>query len=81
MSAELVNHLATVFLNHSDVDIREASLLLVSGILSMDSRNFTKAEVEESLNKALPQLLKYSLHPDIPEEVKAGIASIAKFVQ
>ena len=81
MSAELVNHLATVYLNHDDIDIKEASLLLVSGILSLDGQSYTKEEVSESLTKALPPLLQYALQPDIPEEVKTSIARIANFVQ
>ena len=55
--------------------------MLVGGILSLDRQSFTKEEVEDSLTKVLPPVLQYSLQPDVPEEVKTAIASIARFVQ
>lgn len=81
MSAELVNLLASQYIIHEDVDIRESSLTLLSFILSIDRPFFNKEDVLSSFKDTLPKIISYSMQDEIPEEIRSAVAVILRYVQ
>ena len=81
MSAELVNLLTSRYIVHDDLDVKESSLSLLSMILSLDRTSFVKEDVLPGLQAVLQTIIAYSMQVDIPEEIKAAIAGILRYVQ
>ena len=76
-----MNLLASQYIIHEDVDIRESSLTLLSSILSIDRPSFNKEDVLSSFQDTLPKIVSYSMQDEIPEEIRSAVAVILRYVQ